>query len=272
MIIPPSIAMIIYGIITETSIVDLFLAGVLPGLLLAVLLAAYALWANWEMERSRFDIRELVAAVKDGIFSLMLPVILLGGIYSGYFTATEAAAVTLFYAIVIELIVHRDMKPRELIDIVLETTLLLGMLLPLLAIASSLNTILQFEGIPQHLATYISQAVDNRWLVMISVNLLLLVAGCFMDSISALIILSGILLPIVQSHGFNPVHFGVIMVMNLEIGFVTPPVGLNILVATIAFKEQFSTVIASVIPFLIVMLIGLAIVTAVPQISLILLR
>ncbi len=272
MIIPPSIAMIIYGIITETSIVDLFIAGVLPGLVLAGLLGGYSLWVNRGLEPVAFDPGELWTALKEGVFSLMLPVILLGGIYSGFFTATEAAAVTLFYAVAIEFLVHREMTVRDLIDIVIETTLLLGMLLPLIAIASSLNTILQFENIPQDIAAYISTTIHNRWLVIISINLLLLLVGCFMDSISALIILSGILLPIVQAHGFDPVHFGIIMVVNLEIGFLTPPVGLNIMVATIAFKEKFGTVIAAVIPFLFVMLAGLAIITAVPWLSTALIR
>ncbi len=267
-IIPPSIALIVYGIITEVSVIDLFVAGLFPGLMLTLLLASYSLVVNRHMPSQRWDMTEIASSLRRGGLAMLLPVILLGGIYSGYFTATESAVVALTYALIVELVVYRELKVRELYDLSLDTAMLLGKLLPLLAIAGSLNTILEFEGIPEDMANWIASQVDNRWLLILSVNLLLLVVGCFMEVFSAILILSGILLPIVEAKGFDPVHFGIIMIVNLEIGFLTPPIGLNLIVAMVAFKEPFGRIVKGVLPFLGIMLIGLTLITIFPQISL----
>ncbi len=267
-IIPPSIALIVYGIITEVSVIDLFIAGLFPGLLLVTMLAGYSLVVNRDMPSKTLDFGEIGRSIRRGGLAMLLPVILLGGIYSGYFTATEAAVVALTYALVVELVIYRELKPRELYDISLDTAMLLGKLLPLLAIAGSLNTILEFEGIPEDMATWISSHIENRWLLIIAVNILLLIVGCFMEVFSAILILAGILLPIVEAKGFDPVHFGIIMIVNLEIGFLTPPIGLNLIVAMVAFKEPFGRIVRGVLPFLGIMLVGLALITLFPQIAL----
>lgn len=267
-IIPPSIALIVYGIITEVSVIDLFIAGFMPGMMLTSMLAAYSLYTNRHMPSQAFSLEEIVTSIRRGGLSLMLPVILLGGIYSGYFTATESAVVALTYALIVEFFIYRELKLTDLYDISLETAKLLGKLLPLLAIAGSLNTILEFEGIPEDLANWIANSVENRWLLILAVNLLLLAVGCFMEVFSAILILAGILLPIVEAKGFDPVHFGIIMIVNLEIGFLTPPIGLNLIVAMVAFKEPFGRIVRGVLPFLAIMLIGLAIITVFPQIAL----
>lgn len=271
-IIPPSIALIVYGIVTEVSVVNLFIAGVLPGVFLTVLLAGYALIMNRHLPSQQLSLSEIGKALREGLLALMLPVILLGGIYSGYFTATESAVIALAYAVIVEVVIYREVKAGDLYDISLETAKLLGKLLPLLAIAGSLNTILQYQGIPEQLATLIGNSVDNRWLLILAVMLLLLVVGCFMDVFSALLILAGILLPIVKAKGFDPVHFGILMIVNLEIGFLTPPVGLNLIVAMVAFKEPFGLILRGILPFLAIMLFGLAILTIFPQIALFLLE
>lgn len=267
-IIPPSIALIVYGIVTEVSVIQLFVAGFLPGMLLVVLLSGYAYAVNRHLPARGWDFDEIGTALKRGVLAMALPVILLGGIYSGFFTATESAVVAIAYALFVEVIIYREVGFRDLYDVSLDTARLLGTLLPILAIAGSLNTILEFEDIPQDLATWIGGAIENKWLLIIAVNILLLVVGCFMEVFSALLILSAILLPIVAAKGFDPVHFGIIMIVNLEIGFLTSPVGLNLIVAMIAFKEPFGRIVRSVLPFLVIMLIGLALIVTFPQISL----
>lgn len=271
-IIPPSIALIVYGIVTEVSVIDLFVAGFLPGMLLVVLLSAYAYAVNRHLLARAWDFGEIAIALRRGALAMALPIILLGGIYSGYFTATESAVVAIAYALFVEMIIYREVGFRDLYEVALETARLLGTLLLILAVAGSLNTILEFEDIPQDLATWIGGSIDNRWLLIIAVNILLLVVGCFMEVFSALLILSAILLPIVAAKGFDPVHFGIIMIVNLEIGFLTPPVGLNLIVAMIAFKEPFGRIVRAVLPFLVIMLIGLSLIVVFPQISLLALQ
>jgi C4-dicarboxylate transporter DctM subunit len=271
-IIPPSIPLILYGVVTETNIINLFIAGVLPGLLLTGMMSGYAFWVNRELPSSRWDLCEIAEALRKGVFSLMLPVILLGGIYSGYFTATESAVVAVGYALVVELFIHREMKPKDTITITLETAKLLGTLLPLLAIAGSLNAILEFASVPEQMVEAVTGTIKNKWLMLAAINFILLIIGCFMEVISALLILSNILLPLAESQGIDPVHFGIIMIVNLEIGFLTPPVGLNILVAMVAFREPFGVLVRSILPFLAIMILALIIITTVPWLSMALIR
>lgn len=294
-IIPPSIPLILFGIMTEKNIAHLFVAGIFPGLLLAGLFAVYAFWVNRNLPRIRFTLAETVQSFYGGIFALMLPVIIIGGIYSGYFSPTESAAVALVYALVIEFLVHRRegaadapagassgqrlahylrtraMNFRELIDVVLETTRLLATLLPLLCVAGSLNTILDHSGAPKEAVTWLTSVVQDRWLLMVGINILLLIVGCLMDAGSAILILAPLLTPLAQAQGFDPIHFGIIMIANLEIGYLTPPVGLNLIVAMAAFKENFATVCKAVIPFIVIMLVWLTIVVLWPALSLALL-
>lgn len=267
-IIPPSIPLILYGIVTETSIADLFLAGVVPGLMIAFVLAAYSLWVNRKMPAQKFDFAEFRRAVLRGGWSAMLPVILLGGIYSGYFSATEAAAVALVYALFVEVFVHRELKLLDFYGTAVETAKLLGMLFPIVAVALSIKTILTIEEIPDALAFWITEATSNPIMFLLAVNLLLLVVGCLFDVISAILILAPLLLAPALAYGIDPVHFGVIMVINLEIGFLTPPLGLNIIVAMTAFKENFLTICRAVLPFILLIFMVLMVVTYVPSTAL----
>ena len=162
----------------------------------------------------------------------------------------------------------RAMNGKELIDTVLETTRLLATLLPLLCIAGSLNTILDHSGAPKHMVEYMVSAIDNRWVLMFMINILLLIVGCLMDAGSAILILAPLLEPLAVAKGFDPIHFGIIMIANLEIGYLTPPVGLNLIVAMAAFKESFAVICKAVIPFIFIMLVWLVIVATVPALSL----
>ena len=267
-IIPPSIPLIVYGISTQSSITDLFIAGLIPGLLLTAALLGYSLIINRKLPKYPFNPNDLWVSIKDGIWSLLMPVILLGGIYSGYFTATESAAVALSYALIIELFVYKEVKIADLKKIVIETSQLVGTLAPIIAIAMSLNILLTAEQAPQLLTEWMNQNIDSEIYFLLSLNAILLIIGCIMEINAAILILAPIILPIARSYGIDPIHLGIIMVINLEIGLLTPPVGFNLVVAMTALKEKFSDVTRAVIPFVLMMLGVLMVITFVPELSL----
>lgn len=267
-IIPPSIPMILFGIMTETSITRLFLGGIGPGLLLTALLSGYAVAKNARVPRGRWDAAEVLSALRQAGFALLLPVVLLGGIYSGHLTPTESAAVALVYALVVEILVYRELGWRDFYAIVGETTVLLGMLLPLIGFATSLSVLLDYERIPQALLAWVGTWIDSRATFLVAVNLFLLAAGCVLEVGSAIVILAPLLMPMARMYGVDPVHFGVIMTVNLEIGYITPPVGLNLFVATAAFKATFGEICAAALPFIALMIAGLAVISAWPGLTL----
>ena len=271
-IIPPSIPLILYGVMTQTSIADLFLAGIGPGLLLTALMTCYALARNWRMRAGRWDRREMGVAFRGGIWALLMPVLILGGIYSGQFTATESAAIAVVYALGIEMLVYRELRWPQLHEVVMETTRLLGGLFPVLMMALSLNVFLTYQQVPDGVVVWLAERIDSPVTFLVGVNLLLLLVGCIMDIGSAILILAPMLQPLALAQGIDPVHFGIIMVVNLEIGYLTPPVGMNLIVATTAYRENFWTVCRAVAPFVVLMLLGLAVVAAWPTLALFLVR
>ena len=271
-IIPPSIPLILYGVMTSTSIADLFLAGVGPGLLLLVLFALYSIAFNWRRRTGSWNLTELLDSLREGLWAMLMPVVILGGIYSGVFTATESAAVAVVYALFVELVIYRKLDLRGLLRVTGETTRLLGGLFPVLMMALALNKFLTFEQIPGRIVAMLSGVLDTPGEFIIATNLLLLVVGCLMDIGSAILILAPILQPVAEAQGMDPVHFGIMMTVNLEIGYLTPPMGLNLIVAMTAFRENFWFICRSVLPFIALMLIGLAVVALWPPLSLFLLK
>jgi C4-dicarboxylate transporter, DctM subunit len=266
-IIPPSIPMIIYALVTETSVTDLFAAGFGPGILLTLVLATYAVWLNRNMPTEPFNLAEFWDAFKNGIWAALLPVILLGGIYSGYFTATEAAAVALCYAILVEVFIHRELKLYDFYGVVLETSKLGGSLFPVLAVALSLNIILTEHRAPQALVELMQGYITSPLSFMLIVNILLLIVGCLMTTGEAILILAPLLAPVAAAYGYDKVLFGLIMILNLEIGYLTPPVGLNLIVAMSAFKQPFGLLARAALPFIALMLASLVIVIWQPWIA-----
>lgn len=271
-IIPPSIPLILYGVMTQTSIADLFIAGLGPAAVLLTLMTGYALIVNRHVPAIGWSGTELRAALRDGIWALLMPVLILGGIYSGYFTATESAAVAVVYAIVIETLVYREMGFADLYDVIGQTTRLLGSLFPVLMLALSLNVFLAYQQVPEFLVATLGDLVESRTGFLIAMNVFLLGIGCIMDIGSAILILAPILQPLAAAQGIDPVHFGIIAVVNLEIGYLTPPLGLNLIVAMTVFREGFWTICRAVLPFVGLMLFGLLIVAFVPELSLFLVR
>ncbi len=267
-IIPPSIPLILYGLVTESSIVDLFRAGVGPGLLLVGLFAAYAVIANRNMATTRFSASAFLHALRRGIWALMMPVILLGGIYSGFFSPTEAAAVALVYAVFVELFIHRELRLADLKTVVMEAAKLGGALFPLIAVALSLNLILIENRVPDHMLGLVSGWIDSPLTFIIVVNLLLLAVGAFMTTAEAILILGPLLAPLAVSYGFDKIVFGIIMIVNLEIGLLTPPVGLNLIVGMSTFRQPFGILARAAVPFILLMIFALAMISWQPAISL----
>ncbi|MEM1231081.1 MAG: TRAP transporter large permease subunit [Pseudomonadota bacterium] len=267
-IIPPSIPLILYGVMTETSIADLFIAGLGPALVLVLILALYTLALQGRRSGSSWDLAEIRAATRRGISAIPLPVVILGGIYAGLFTPTEAAAVSVVLAAFVELIVHRDMGLAELKEVALETSRLMGSLFLVLAFAVSLNIFLTYEQVPQQALAAMEGMIDSQWQFLVLGNLMLLLVGMVIDIGSAVLILGPMLEPMANRLGIDSVQLGIMMIVNLGIGYLTPPMGLNLIVAMGAFKEDFVTVTKAVLPFIGLMLLGLAIIALVPSISL----
>ena len=266
-IIPPSIPLILYGLVTETSITDLFIGGVGPGILLLVVFALYAMWINRNMATLPFSWAILRQALANGIWAMMMPVLLLGGIYSGFFSAIEAAAVSLIYALFIEIFIHKEMKVGQFYEVVLDASKLGGTLFPLLAVALSLNLVLTEHRVPLMAVEIVQSYISSPLAFMLLCNGLLLIVGCLMTSGEAILIFAPLLAPLALSYGYDKVLFGIIMIVNLEIGFLTPPVGLNLLVAMSTFKQKFGELVIAAMPFVVLMLGCLALIAWQPWIA-----
>jgi C4-dicarboxylate transporter DctM subunit len=267
-IVPPSIPMIIFAIMAGVSVVDLFKAGIGPSIVLVILLSLYTLYVSPKDIKGTFSFANFLAALKSGVFSLLMPLMILGGIYGGFFTATESAAIAVLYAFIVEIFIHREIRLKDLTGVFAETAEMLGMLFLILVLAVSLNKFMTFEQIPQMMVDFMSGFISSKLGFLIAVNILLLIVGCFMDVMSAILVLAPLLTPIATHFGINPIHFGIIMIVNLEIGYITPPIGINLFVASGIFKEGLTDVIKAAFPYVFVMLLGLAIISAFPSISL----
>jgi C4-dicarboxylate transporter DctM subunit len=290
-IIPPSIPLILYGIMTQASIADLFIAGVGPGLALLGVFMLYSLVMNFNRDRGGWwSIKDIWAATVDSVWALLTPFVILGGIYSGYFTPTESAAVAVLTAILVELLAHKHgfmhlmrgdmarfgLSAKNMGQLIWrtvgETSVMMGGLFPILAIALSLNVFMTYQQVPNQIVEWLTGYIDSKVMFLLLVNLFLVVVGCFLDAGSAILILSPLLPPMAQSYGMDLVHFGIMMTVNLEIGYLTPPMGLNLIVAMGAFKEDFLTVCRGVLPFIGLMIIVLWVVALYPPLSLFLIK
>ena len=272
-LIPPSIPMIVYAIFESgTQVIqveDLFLAGVGPGLLIGVLLSTYCFGAGWRQgERFKQSDESIKERFIEGFWSLMLPVLILGGIYSGVFTATEAAAISVVYSVLVELLIHRSLKPSDLPAVIGESTVLMGSLLVIFVMAVGLNDLLAELELPDRAATWIRSQDLTPVSFMLILNGFLLLVGCLMDIMSAIMILVPLLAPMAASYGIDPIHLGIVFIVNLELGYLTPPMGLNLFVSSSLFNKSIGEVIRSVLPTLAILAIALICVTYIPTISL----
>jgi C4-dicarboxylate transporter DctM subunit len=269
-IVPPSIALIIYGSVTGSSVGKLFAAGLLPALLIGSLLIGYSCWfsARRNYPRDPFPTLAVIGpAFKRSAWGLGLPVILLGGIYSGVFTPTESAATACLYGWLVGAVVYRTISIRDTVQILRTTGLLSGTLLLITAGASAFSWILASTGAPTQLASQVLAGTDSPVAIMLLFNLIMMVAGCFLDSASAIIILAPLMQPIAAQVGVDPIHFGIITLVNLSVGMLTPPVGLNLFVAMGIAKMTLYEVFRASLPMIVLMLVALLIITYVPVIS-----
>ncbi len=266
-IIPPSLPMIIYGVSAEASIGGLFLAGVIPGLLMAgaLMVMARAMAGKLNLPKRDFpSLRDLWQAFRAAFWALLTPVILFAGLFGGVFTPTEAAAIAVAYALVMGLFIYREFRLADLPAIILETVETTGVVLALVMTASLLAYCLALSQVPQSAGAYLTGLTDNPLVFLLIVNVILLVVGCFMEALAAMLILIPILVPVALKLGVDPIHFGLVFVLNLMIGTITPPVGIVLYVTARIADISFERVTRATLPFLVPLLIVLAAVTLWP--------
>ena len=267
---PPSLPIIIFGVVSETSITQLFAAGLIPGILLIVLLALYSVFIGNKsgVECVPFSLKTVIKSANEAKWELLIPLIIVVGIYGGFVTLGEIAAVTAAYVLIIETLVYKDIKIRQIPSITSQSMILVGGILIIMGSALGLTNYMIDAEIPMVILDYLEKYITSKFLFLITLNIFLLVVGCLMDIYSALLVVVPLILPIANSYGIHPVHLGIIFLTNLEIGYSTPPVGINLFISCFRFKKSIISLYRAAIPFLIILLIGLMLITYIPQLSL----
>jgi len=267
---PPSLPIILYGVVSGSSINQLFAAGLIPGILLILLLSAYSiLTAKKEKAvKSKFYFKEVLKATYEAKWELLIPFIIIVGIYGGFVTLGEVATITIVYALFIEVFIYRDIRITEIPDIMTRSMILVGGILVILGSAYGLTNYIIDARVPMVILDVMEKYISSRFVFLIILNIFLLVVGCVLDIYSALLVVVPLILPIAISYNVNPVHLGIIFLTNLEIGYSTPPVGMNLFISCFRFKKPVTTLYRASIPFLIILFAGLMIITYVPELSL----
>ena len=271
-IIPPSIPMVTYGVVAGASIGAMFMAGIIPGVLvgLALMIASYLICkkSGYGIGEGKFSPKEAFIALKDAFWAILMPVIILGGIYGGYFTPTEAAAIAVAYGFIVGFFIYKELKILDLKDIFLNSAVSTATVMIIIAAASVFGWVLTAERIPDAVAVGFTKLTDNPIVYMLLINVMLLIVGTFMETNAAIIILTPIFLPLALQLGINPIYFGIIMVVNLALGMVTPPLGVNLFVACGISKITIEQISKAVIPLILVNIGVIILLTLVPQIIL----
>ena len=271
---PPSLPIILFGYVAAVSVDKLFVAGLLPGLLLVVVLGLYAARTSLaaRVPRQAFSWAALRAAARGSVWEIPLPFVVVGGIYTGKITLTEAASLTAVYVLVAEVLLYRDIKPRDLPHILTESMVLVGGILVILAAALALTNYFIDAEVPTRLFQWIQRYIHDRWVFLVLLNVFLLIVGCLMDIFSAILVVVPLIVPVAMRYGVDPVHLGIIFLTNLEIGYSTPPVGLNLFIASLRFEKPVVRLYQACVPFLGLYLFALVLITYVPGLSLWLVR
>jgi len=271
---PPSLPLIIYAIVAKVRIDQLFIAGILPGIFLVVLLSAFGITRAVQVKvpKTRFQISEVFGAFREALWELPLPVVVLGGIYSGKFAVSEAAAITAVYVLIVEVIIYRDTRWKDLPEIMKKSMVLVGGVLIILGAAMGLTNYLIDAEIPMQMLDFFKTHIESKTLFLVVLNLFLLAVGCTMGIFSALVVVVPLLSPIAQAYGIDPIHLGIIFLANLEIGASIPPLGINLFIASIRFERPVLRLYVASLPFIAILLIALALITYLPWMSLVLLK
>lgn len=268
---PPSLPIILYGIIAKVDIDKLFLAGVFPGIVLMVILGSYSIYNARKIQKKKhvFSMTEMKGALWEARWELPLPVFVLGGIYGGFVTATEASALSAFYVLIVNTFFTKDLSmTRDIPKVVVDSLTLVGAILLILCCALGLTNYLVDEEVPMKILASMQTFITNKYLFLFVLNIFLLIVGCLMDIFSAIIVVVPLILPIAEQFGVNPLHLAIVFLTNLEIGYITPPVGINLFISSFRFNRPVLELYKLSIPYLILMLIALAIITYIPWLTL----
>ncbi len=278
---PPSLPLIVYGMVAEVKISELFVAGILPGLLMLILLMLYSVWQGIRKHQSEcpsepcetsMSMTEIAGALKAAVWELLLPAVVIGGVFSGFLAISEAAAITVLYVFLAETVIHREVKIRDLPSIILKTAVMVGAIVLILGASLAFNSFLVDQQVPNRILAFMQAHVQSRTGFLIILNVFLLGVGCILDMFSALVIVVPLIIPIANSYGVDLLHLGIIFLTNLQIGYSTPPVGMDLFIAGLRFEKPIVYLYIASLPFLAILLTALAIITFVPSLTLILLR
>ena len=275
---PPSIALILYGVIVQqmgigvpVAIEDLFLAGLLPGLLMLLMLTAWSMYKSQqcaEIRRTPFDIRKLLTALRSSMWEIPMPFSLIGGIYSGIFAVSEAAAVAVMYVLVVEVLILREVPFNKLPDIMRDSMVLVGGVLVILGVSLASTNYLIDTEVPNRLFEFIRSHIDSKLTFLVLLNVFLLLLGMILDVFSALVIIVPLLLPIALGYNIHPIHLGIIFLANMQIGYFTPPVGMNLFIASYRFHKPVTELYQATIPFMFILIAAVLVITYWPDLSL----
>ena len=266
----PSLPLILYGVIAEVPIDNLFLAGILPGFIMLIMLSGYSLWVNRSIRRplSSFSLKELRSALRESMWELPLPIVVLGGIYSGFFAVSEAAAVTALYVLFVEILVLREIKISDMPRIMRASMMLVGGILLILAVSLASTNYMIGAGIPQMLLEFVESLVTSQTTFLILLLMFLLVLCAILDIFSAIVLVVPLILPIAASYDVHAVHLGIVFLAAMQLGYLTPPVGLNLFIASYRFEKPIMHVYSATFPFLVILMLSVLVITFWPDLSL----
>lgn len=266
----PSLPLILYGVISNVSIDSLFRAGILPGMLMLIMLSGYSMWISGRSDQPlrRFSFKELAGALRESIWELPLPIVVLGGIYSGYFAVSEAAAVTALYVLIVEVLILKEIKLSKLPQVMRESMLLVGGILIILGMSLASTNYMIDAGVPQQLLAYMSDFVTSQASFLFLLLIFLLILGAILDIFSAIVLIVPLILPIAAQYGVNEVHLGIVFLAAMQLGYLTPPVGLNLFIASYRFDKPIMHVYSATFPFLVILMLSVIIITYWPTLSL----
>jgi tripartite ATP-independent transporter DctM subunit len=267
---PPSLPIIIFGVVGETSINQLFVAGFIPGMLLILLLGLYSTVIGFRAKvvREKISFQHILSATFEAKWELIIPIIVAFGIYGGYVTLGEMATIIVVYALIVEVFIHREIRIRHIPVIMNQSMVLVGGILIIMGAALALTNYMIDAQVPMIILDSMQDVFKSKWTFLIGLNIFLLIVGCVMDIYSALLVVVPLIMPIAVSYGINPVHLGIIFLTNMEIGYSTPPVGMNLFIAAFRFNKSVLALYRSAIPFIVILLIALMLITYIPELSL----
>lgn len=266
---PPSLPVIIYGVTSQTSIKDMFVGGIVPGIIMVAAMVLFGIFyaSKNKIQREKFVLKEAYSAIKNSFWEILLPVIIVWGYFGGITTLVESGAVAVLYALVIEVFIHQDIKIRDLPQVLLKCMPIIGGVLAILALAKGLSYYIVDAEIPMQLTAWVQNTISSKYVFLLLLNVALLITGCFMDIFSAIMVVVPLIIPLGNLFGIHPVHLGIIFLANMELGYLTPPVGLNLYLASYTFNEPIGKIYKDVFPFLMIQLVTVLLITYVPLLS-----